>query len=88
MVEIDIFDTSNIIIISLFLTTGTDKTVICHQMNEERVQWHHATFGFPFASSLIEALNRDVHVPGLSFEMVRANEQIFLSKSIGCMIKK
>ena len=62
---------------------SSSYAVIRHQMNGERVQWHHATFGFPFASSFIKALNRDVHVPGLSAEMVRANQPISLTKSLG-----
>ena len=32
--------------------TGTANAVVRHQMNGERVQWHHATFGFPFASTI------------------------------------
>ena len=57
-------------------------------MNRERVKWHHATFGFPFASSFIKALNRDVPVPGLSSDMVRANQPTSLTKSIARIIKQ
>ena len=57
-------------------------------MNGERVQWHHATLGFPFALSFIKALNRDDHITGLSSEMVRANQPISLTKSIGRMIQQ
>ena len=45
------------------LESGAANAVIRHQMNGERLQRHHAAFGFPFASSFIKALNRDVHVP-------------------------
>ena len=45
---------------------GTANAVIRHQMNSERVQWHHATFGFPFTSTFVKALNRDFHDPGLT----------------------
>ena len=70
------------------METGTANAVIRHPMNGERVQWHHATFGFPFASAFIKALNRDVNVPGLSAEMVRANQPTSLTKSIGRMIQQ
>ena len=49
------------------LESGTANAVIRHQINGERVQGHHATLGFPFASLFIKALNRDVHILGLSF---------------------
>ena len=57
-------------------------------MNGERVQWLHATFGFPFTSTFIKALNRDVHVPELSSEMVCANPPTSLTKSTGRIIKQ
>ena len=49
---------------------------------------HHATFSFPFASSFIKALNRDVYVPGFSSEMVCANQPTSLIKCIGRMTKQ
>ena len=56
---------------------GTANAVIRHQMNGERVQWHHATFGFPFTSTFVKALNRDLHVPGLTPESADIADQIY-----------
>ena len=62
---------------------GSSNSAIRHQVQAERVQWNHATLGFPPQSSFVKALGRDLAIPGIDTNMVRSNFPSSVPQSLG-----
>ena len=62
---------------------GSSNSVIRHQIQAERVQWNHATLGFPPQIGFIKALGRDLEIPGITTDMVQSNFPDSLNQPLG-----
>ena len=49
---------------------GSFNAAFRNQVHAGRVQWNHATLDAPHLSSFLQALGRDMEIPGITIEMV------------------